>query len=125
MTHPPVSLVLLLAICAVLQACGADRLSAGSQRAKNSDAVDLQRILVLPRPPSVVAQSGPELRTAQQIMRNLLSQDLSRREGAVYEDANALPWLTGSTEGRKFLEEQGQLLTQPSATPSATPSPTP
>ncbi|MEM1161249.1 MAG: hypothetical protein AAGJ28_09970 [Pseudomonadota bacterium] len=102
--HIPLRIPIAMLIAAVLvTSCGPNRISAGSQRERNSDAVDLQRLLVLPRPPAIYAADPGQVGKAGQILRNLAVQDLTRREGAGYVDANALPWLTGSTEGRAFL----------------------
>ena len=95
--------VLLTLLVGVVGACAGNVPSAGSERARNPDALDLQRMLVLPRPPVVSAKDPHSVEVARQIMRNLSPADLRRREGARLVDANELPWLTGSTVGRKFL----------------------
>ena len=102
------TVVLFALVGFVLNACGANVESAGSQRARNPDAINLQRILVLPRPPIVSAKDAHSVEVARQIMRNLSPTELSQREGARWVDASEVPWLTGSTTGRKFLSTPPQ-----------------
>lgn len=94
--------LLLLAVCAVA-ACRASSFSAGSERTKNPESVDLQRMLVMPRPPEITAADRADIARTRRILDNLDPNELSRRDGTRLTDANALPWLTGSTEGRGFL----------------------
>jgi hypothetical protein len=96
-------LALVVAGLVALSACAGSVPSAGSERTKNPIGVDFQRMLVLERPPVVAAETPDDIATAQRIMRNLSPAALRARSGSRLIDSNALPWLTGSTEGRKFL----------------------
>lgn len=99
-----VGMLSAIACCsAVLAGCDGVSFSAGSARQANSEALDLQRFLILARPPTVTAYKPEEVEQAQQRMARLRPSDLQNREGARIEDANALPWLTGSPIGREFL----------------------
>lgn len=82
--------------------------SAGSQRARNPDDVNLQRILVMPRPPLIRAEDAAGVEVARRLMSRLSPAELQDREGAGPVDASGLPWLTGSTPGRKFLSSPRQ-----------------
>ena len=95
---------LIVVLALVISSCGDGSFSAGSRRAKNAEALDLQRILVLPTPPQVVAESTADLPRVRRIMNNLDPNQLARRTGAQLINANAVPWLTGSTYGRFFLK---------------------
>ena len=102
----PTKLILALVglvASAVLTTCAPNGYSAGSQRVKNPEGVDLQQILVLLRPPKIAIENIGDMTTAERILGRLDPNELAGREGARMIDANALPWLTGSTEGRAFL----------------------
>lgn len=92
-----------LAAALCLSGCGPQTHSAGSERSKNSEDVDLQQILVLARPPSVVVDKSNDLSRVRRMLDRISPNDLAQQSGARRVDANALPWLTGSTEGRAFL----------------------
>lgn len=92
-----------LLLAAGLTACAAAPDSAGSQRQKISQSVDLQRILIMPRPPRIAVDKENDLETVTRRLQQLNPNALAAREGARLIDANALPWLAGSTEGRDFL----------------------
>ena len=100
--------VLGVGLISVLTACAGSVTSAGSERARNADSINQQRILVFPRPPIVSAKDAPGVEVARQIMRNLSPADLRAREGARFVDASELPWLIGSTKGRSFLSTPPQ-----------------
>lgn len=95
--------IAILCCAAVLAACGMGSFSAGSARQANSEALDLQRFLILTRPPVVSAYKTDDVEQAQQRMARMRPADLQWREGSRVEDANSLPWLIGSPIGRKFL----------------------
>lgn len=85
--------------------------SAGSQRQKIAESVETQQILVMPRPPEIAVQTQSEIATVQRRLQRLNPNALAARDGARLIDANALPWLAGSTEGREFLANpQGRVL---------------
>lgn len=99
---------LCVCIIGTASGCVGPTRSAGSERARNAESIDLQRMLVLQRPPIVSAENAADVEVARQIMRNLSPQELQSREGARLVDANALPWLTGAPEGRSFLSTPPQ-----------------
>lgn len=86
-----------------LSACAGPPPSAGSERARNPDVLDLQRLLVLERPPLIAAEDAPDVEVARRLMSRLNPSELRGREGARFADANSLPWLTGSAAGRAYL----------------------
>lgn len=86
-----------------LTACGGTPNSAGSQREKIPQRVDSQQILIMPRPPVIAVDKDNDLATVTRRLQRLNPNALAAREGARLIDANALPWLAGSTEGREFL----------------------
>lgn len=97
-----------LVSCAVmlsmaLTACVSGGQSAGSARVKNPENLDLQRLLVMPNPPEVAAADTADMARTARLLRTLDPNRLAERDGARLIDANALPWLTQSTEGRAFL----------------------
>ena len=112
------TLVPTVLFCAVLGACQMAPTSAGSERTKNAEAVDLQNILVLDRPPEVIVRTTADMQKARRSLSVMDPNELAGREGARMARANALPWLSGSTEGRAFLDEKlGRVLVR--GTPAA------
>jgi len=108
----------LAVLLGCLAGCAGGGVSAGSARGKNPESLDLQRLLVLTAPPEVVAETSADVERARQLLANLDPNRLADRDGARLLDANALPWLTGSTEGRAFLSNRpGRVLVR--GTPSA------
>ncbi|MEM7058168.1 MAG: hypothetical protein AAF557_11305 [Pseudomonadota bacterium] len=87
----------------VLGSCVGAPNSAGSQRQKISESVDLQQILIMPQPPEIIAEDRSDIAKIKQRLERLNPNALAARQGARLIDANALPWLAGSTEGRGFL----------------------
>lgn len=107
-----------LAFAAILASCGGAPDSAGSRREKIPERVDLQQILIMPRPPEMVVDDRTDLDTVSRRLQQLNPNALAAREGARLIDANALPWLAGSTVGRKFLDNpSGRVLVR--GTPAA------
>lgn len=103
--------VLGVSLTLILTSCVGNPNSAGSQRQKIAEGVDLQQILVMPRPPEIAIESQNEIATVRRRLQRLNPNALAAREGARLIDANALPWLSGSTEGREFLANpQGRVL---------------
>lgn len=112
------SIGLAATVLALLTGCVGGGVSAGSERAKNPENIDLQRLLVLPNPPVVAAENAADMPRATRLLRTLDPNRLAEREGARLIDANALPWLTQSTEGRAFLANRpGRVLVR--GTPAA------
>lgn len=98
---------LLLGIAlAGLSACDAAE-RAPARSAVSSGPTD-QRFLVLPDPPDVAADTPQDIETAREIMRNLTSQNLSRRDRARHVSVQELAWISGSPEGRTFLNRPEQ-----------------
>ena len=97
-----------IGLSVAVAACSGAVPSAGSERARNADSINQQRILVLTRPPIVSAKDAADVEVARQIMRNLSPAELRVREGARFVDASELPWLSGSTVGRGFLSTPPQ-----------------
>lgn len=62
----------------------------------------------MPRPPVIRAEDAAGVEVARRIITSLSPVELRRREGAGLIDASGLPWLTGSTQGRKFLSSRPQ-----------------
>ena len=91
-----------------LSACVGPPPSAGSERARNPAVLDLQRLLVLERPPLIAADDAPGVEVARRLMSRLDPSELRGRDGARFADANALPWLTGSAAGRSYLSARPQ-----------------
>ena len=86
-----------------LSACAGAPESAGSERIRNPEALDLQRLLVLKVPPLIAAEDQAGISDARRLMSRLDPAELRDREGARFADANALPWLSGSAAGRAYL----------------------
>lgn len=90
----------------LLSACSAepDRAPAATQHPRIAASAGEQRLLVLARPPVVAATDAQGVQAARQLMRNLAPEDLRDREGARSVGAQELPWLSGSDQGRLFLD---------------------
>lgn len=99
--------VVLTLTCAVT-ACGADQRSAGTERAKTPTTIAEQRIMVLSRPPAIQAKDQAEVEVARRLMSRLDPNELNRRDGSRIVDASAIPWLSGSEQGRSFLAMKPQ-----------------
>lgn len=102
-----------IAICFVvsgLSGCVAPSESAGSQRVRTPDGLNLQRLLVLERPPIIAAEDAADVDRARRLLQRLDPGEMRNRQGARFVDASALPWLSGSPEGRKYLSSEPQRL---------------
>lgn len=102
--------VLILVLFSVLSACIGPVESAGSQRGRNAATLDLQRLLVLERPPIIAAKDAAGVEVARRLMGRLDPVEMRNRQGARFVDANGLPWLSGSAEGRAYLAAPPQRL---------------
>ena len=85
--------------------CAGSEPSAGSQRARNAERIDQQRILVPARPPRIIVNDDDGISRARRALQRMDPNALAAQQGARLTDANALPWLTGSTAGREFLHD--------------------
>ena len=63
-----------------------------------------QQFLVLEKPPLVEADRTYDLGVARRILETTTAEDLRRRTGSRIVGASSLAYLTGSTEGRAFLD---------------------
>lgn len=91
-----------------ISACAGPPTSAGSERVRNPDTLDLQRMLVMEVPPLVAAEDPEGVQVARRLMSRLDPSELRGRQGARFADANALPFLSGSAAGRAFLAAKPQ-----------------
>ena len=91
-----------------LSACAPAPDSGGSQRVRNPGALDFQQMLVMDRPPLIAAEDAADVEVARRLMARLNPADLRSRTGARFADANALPWLSGSSAGRSYLSARPQ-----------------
>ncbi|MEM7742085.1 MAG: hypothetical protein AAF409_00125 [Pseudomonadota bacterium] len=93
--------------CAVilitLAGCVGPTVSAGSERARISQSLDVQRMLVMDQPPRVAASTSDDIPVARRILGNLDPTEMQRRIDSRILSVNALPWLTSSAPGREFL----------------------
>lgn len=87
----------------LLSACIVDGQRASSQRERAPESVTAQKILTMERPPVVVAKDPVGVEVARKLVARLTPSELQARKGARFIDANALPWLSGSLQGRAFL----------------------
>lgn len=79
-----------------------------SQRDPIAVSIDTQRILTMDTPPIIAAKTAAEIEVARRLLSRMTPESLRERSGAKIVDANALPWLSGSAEGRAFLESGPQ-----------------
>ncbi|MFK7941772.1 MAG: hypothetical protein AB8B85_02480 [Paracoccaceae bacterium] len=91
-----------------LSACVGPPPSAGSERVRNPQGLDLQRLLVMERPPLVAAEDAAGVEVARRLMSRLDPAELRDRNGTRFVDASGLPWLSGSPEGRAYLAKRPQ-----------------
>ncbi len=92
-----------LCVATLLASCSMSGTSAGSQRSANAEALDLQQFLILTAPPEIAAYTANDVPQMRRKIAGLRPAQLQEREGSQVESANALPFLTGSAIGRKFL----------------------
>ncbi len=93
---------------ALVAGCAGDQRSAGTERQRTPATLSEQRIMVLPRPPVIKAENTADVAVARRLMARLDPNELNRREGSRIVDASAIPWLSGSEQGRSFLAMQPQ-----------------
>lgn len=99
-----VRLAIVLPILGLVSACIAEGERSGSQRERPPESVNAQKILTMESPPVVVAKDSAGIEVARTLVSRLTPQALQDRKGARFVDANALPWLSGSVQGRAFLD---------------------
>lgn len=95
-----------MCVCLGTAACAGNLSGTGSERTRIPETVDRQQMLVLDRPPVVRAEQREDLPKVRNLLSKLSAAELRLRSDARVIDANALPWLTGSTEGRTFLQSR-------------------
>ncbi len=94
---------LILPLFALITSCSDDANRASSKRERISDSVNAQKILIVDRPPIVIAKDAVGVENARTLISRLTPSKLQSRKGAKFVDANALPWLSGSTPGKTFM----------------------
>lgn len=77
--------------------------SEASRRERNAAVLDLQDFVILGRPPVIALDGRGDILTARSRTALLDPESLGGRTDAVRVQAHALPWLSGSAEGRAFL----------------------
>jgi hypothetical protein len=88
---------------ALAVACSDGGNRAGSQRERAPDSVNAQKILIMDRPPIVIAKDPIGIENARTLISRLTPTALQSRKGARFVDANELPWLSGSVQGKTFM----------------------
>src|SRR5690625_1776290 len=91
------------ALLAAVSACAAGP-DTGSDSRNSGAGASGERILVMERPPEIRAMNARDLEAAHTLMERLSVEELRGRTGARLHDARELPWISGSTAGRDFLE---------------------
>ncbi|MEO1492225.1 MAG: hypothetical protein AAFV19_08745 [Pseudomonadota bacterium] len=97
-----------ITLAALVAACTGPQRSAGTERARTPATIGEQRMMVLTRPPIIKAESAADVEVARRLMSRLDPNELNRRDGSRIVDANEIPWLSGSEQGRSFLAMQPQ-----------------
>ncbi len=98
------SVSLLVVLAATLPAaCGNDPETRGSAREPLAEETHRQRMLVLERPPIIAVQHPAELPLAIRAADTMDVATLERRESARRVGTDALPFLTQTETGRRFL----------------------
>ena len=80
--------------------------SAGSQRSRNPQSIDDERILVLTRPPLAAVTSAADIDRIRLLLDRLDVNELAERTGSKIVTASELAWISGSMVGREFLAEE-------------------
>lgn len=88
--------------------CDTEQRQSGTERARTPTSIADQRLMVLERPPIISAKNASDVEVARRLMSRLDPNELNRREGSRIVDANEIPWLSGSPQGRSFLAMQPQ-----------------
>ena len=99
-------LLLVVSLPAALAACAqapAPAASTGSARTPLAEATHRERLLVLERPPIIAVQEPEEMPLAIRAADSLDAAALERRESARRVGTDALPFLTQTAAGRRFL----------------------
>lgn len=91
---------------AFLAACGEEPAEPASARLPIEEALHLERLLVLERPPVIAVQDGPEMPLAVRAAESADAAELARRESADWVRVDALPFLTQTEAGLDFLGAQ-------------------
>lgn len=96
-------LILLLAGLALVSACGASQDASQSARAPMSDSLHVQRMLVPERPPVIAAALPEDIAVARLATLRVDAARLQRDPLAQWARVDALPFLTSTETGRRFL----------------------
>ena len=86
-----------------LSGCIASNDISRSARQPLVEMLHIQRMVVLPRPPFIAAMQPEDLPVALRVAENADSARLSKRVSARWVNVDALPFLTSTEPGKKFL----------------------
>lgn len=96
-------LLMVVFSAALLSGCAGGEAEFRSARQPISDGFHIQRMLVLPDPPVIAAREPADLAVAAGAAGRIDIVKLSRRNLARWVGVDALPFLTATAEGRRFL----------------------
>lgn len=95
--------VLVVSVLALAAACGEEPAGSRSAREPLAEETHLQRMVVLERPPVIAVLSREEMPLAIRAAETLEPDSVARRQTAARVGTDALPFLTQTETGRRFL----------------------